>query len=94
MRKTEVKKGLRVHINKTFTGTLRTYEGTIIGISRKGLPVILLDGYKKPQTFHWTYVDIIKDNKDTCLVCNKEIPPGPDFCGTECEEKYNKSQTK
>ena len=22
----------------------------------------------------------VEDNVDTCLVCNKEIPPGPDFC--------------
>ena len=29
------------------------------------------------------------DNIDTCLVCNKEIPPGPDFCGPECEGRFN-----
>jgi hypothetical protein len=27
------------------------------------------------------------DNIDTCLVCGTEIPPGPDFCGPECEKK-------
>ena len=27
------------------------------------------------------------DNIDTCLVCGVEIPPGPDFCGAECEAK-------
>lgn len=27
------------------------------------------------------------DNIDTCSICGKEIPPGPDFCSTECELK-------
>src|ERR1700726_1006814 len=27
------------------------------------------------------------DQIDTCLVCGKEIPPGPDFCSNECELK-------
>jgi hypothetical protein len=27
------------------------------------------------------------DNIDTCLVCGTEVPPGPDFCSAECEEK-------
>lgn len=27
------------------------------------------------------------DNIDTCLVCGTEIPPGPDFCSTECEAR-------
>ncbi len=30
-----------------------------------------------------------KGHKDTCLTCGAEVPPGPDFCGTECEEKWN-----
>ena len=25
------------------------------------------------------------DSLDTCLVCGKEVPPGPDFCGEVCE---------
>ena len=25
------------------------------------------------------------DNIDTCIVCGTEIPPGPDFCSTQCE---------
>ncbi len=29
------------------------------------------------------------DNIDVCLVCGKEIPPGPDYCSKECEEKAN-----
>lgn len=28
------------------------------------------------------------DNIDTCTVCGKEIPPGPDFCGHACETKF------
>lgn len=28
------------------------------------------------------------DNIDTCTVCEKEIPPGPDFCGHACETKF------
>jgi hypothetical protein len=28
------------------------------------------------------------DNRDYCPVCNKEIPPGPDFCSTECEVAF------
>jgi ribosomal protein L24E len=28
------------------------------------------------------------DNIDTCLVCGKEIPPGPDFCSAECETYF------
>lgn len=28
------------------------------------------------------------DNVDTCLVCGKEIPPGPDCCSPECDTKY------
>lgn len=27
------------------------------------------------------------DNIDICLVCQKPIPPGPDCCSPECEEK-------
>jgi hypothetical protein len=27
----------------------------------------------------------LEDIKDTCLVCNKEIPPGPDYCSNACE---------
>ena len=29
------------------------------------------------------------DNIDTCLVCGTEVPPGPDFCGSKCETRYN-----
>lgn len=25
------------------------------------------------------------DHIDTCIVCGKEIPPGPDCCSTECD---------
>lgn len=24
---------------------------------------------------------------DTCLICGREIPPGPDVCSPECEDK-------
>jgi hypothetical protein len=27
----------------------------------------------------------MSDNIDVCLVCSKEIPPGPDFCSADCE---------
>ena len=27
----------------------------------------------------------IMDNRDYCFKCDKEIPPGPDFCSPECE---------
>lgn len=27
------------------------------------------------------------DNRDFCLFCSIEIPPGPDFCSPECEGK-------
>lgn len=33
------------------------------------------------------------DNTDHCLVCDTEIPPGPDFCGAECEAKANAETT-
>lgn len=26
-----------------------------------------------------------EDAIDTCLVCGKEVPPGPDFCSIRCE---------
>jgi hypothetical protein len=29
----------------------------------------------------------LTDIKDYCLVCDKEIPPGPDFCSAECEKE-------
>jgi hypothetical protein len=35
---------------------------------------------ERPEAF-------VPDNIDTCLVCGTEIPPGPDFCGDECEER-------
>jgi hypothetical protein len=35
-----------------------------------------------------THPDYVpKDNIDTCLVCDTEVPPGPDFCSSECEER-------
>jgi hypothetical protein len=29
----------------------------------------------------------VQYNIDTCLVCGTEVPPGPDFCSSECEER-------
>lgn len=29
-----------------------------------------------------------QDNIDTCIVCGKEIPPGPDCCSVKCEKKF------
>jgi hypothetical protein len=29
------------------------------------------------------------DIRDYCLVCNTEIPAGPDFCSKECEVKHD-----
>lgn len=34
----------------------------------------------------------VNDNVDTCLVCGKGIPPGPDFCSMNCEVSFNRSQ--
>lgn len=28
----------------------------------------------------------IMDTIDSCVICGKEIPPGPDFCSDECEQ--------
>lgn len=25
------------------------------------------------------------EHRDSCLVCDTELPPGPDFCSPECE---------
>lgn len=36
---------------------------------------------------------ITPDDMDTCWVCDKLIPPGPDFCSPECETKWNQKQT-
>lgn len=35
--------------------------------------------------------DSRQNNVDTCLVCPTEIPPGPDFCSSKCEEKANET---
>jgi ribosomal protein L24E len=35
-------------------------------------------------------ISTYKDNIDQCLVCGQEIPPGPDFCSEECEQKAEK----
>jgi hypothetical protein len=32
----------------------------------------------------------MEDNRDYCLMCDAEIPPGPDFCSDECEERARK----
>jgi hypothetical protein len=29
------------------------------------------------------------DSFDSCLVCERVIPPGPDFCGLECEIRWD-----
>lgn len=34
-------------------------------------------------------LEISKDAIDECLMCGTEVPPGPDFCSTECEAKAN-----
>lgn len=34
------------------------------------------------------------DTIDTCLVCGKEIPPGPDSCGSECEATYRDQKSR
>jgi hypothetical protein len=41
-------------------------------------PVVALNRQPQPPA---------EDNRDHCLVCGKEIPPGPDFCGLECEAR-------
>ena len=33
------------------------------------------------------------NTSDHCLVCGAEIPPGPDFCSLECEDKWTTSQS-
>ena len=33
------------------------------------------------------------DHQDYCMVCDSEIPPGPDRCSIECEEVLNSSQS-
>lgn len=33
---------------------------------------------------------LVRDNIDTCAVCGKEIPPGPNCCSPECDKKLKK----
>jgi hypothetical protein len=42
---------------------------------------------RDPRYTERTAVPAPTDNIDTCLVCDTEVPPGPDFCSAECEEK-------
>jgi predicted nucleic acid-binding Zn ribbon protein len=35
----------------------------------------------------WTCSCSCHDHVDRCLVCDTEIPPGPDFCSASCEER-------
>lgn len=32
--------------------------------------------------------DVLGYYQDRCWVCDEPIPPGPDFCGPECEAKW------
>ena len=34
-----------------------------------------------------------EDQIDRCLVCDIEIPPGPDFCGPSCEQRFEDRDT-
>lgn len=57
----------------------------IIRYGDDGLKVESVEEIKEPVAGE------TKDNVDSCLVCGKEIPPGPDCCSPECDKKYAES---